>query len=137
MRFLLKLAFWLTVVVLLLPSDRAQQGAPAPQISTIEAVSASGAVVSDVRQFCARQPDACAVGSQALVQFGYKAQAGAKMLYEFLSDQLSHEAAREGVKFANTGSEPLVTLRYFGPDTNPEAPNVGDYKRPVVEKKRR
>jgi hypothetical protein len=29
----------------------------------------------------------------------------------------------------NTGSEPLVTLRYFGPDTHPQAPNVGDHKR--------
>ena len=29
----------------------------------------------------------------------------------------------------NTGTEPLVTLRYFGPDTNPQAPSVGDYKR--------
>ena len=42
---------------------------------------------------------------------------------------VSHEAAREGVVFDNTGSEPLVTLRYFGPDTNPQAPNVGDHKR--------
>jgi hypothetical protein len=42
---------------------------------------------------------------------------------------VSHEAARQGVAFENTGSEPLVTLRYFGPDTNPQAPNVGDYKR--------
>jgi hypothetical protein len=42
---------------------------------------------------------------------------------------VSHEAARQGVVFENTGSEPLVTLRYFGPDTNPQAPNVGDYKR--------
>jgi hypothetical protein len=33
------------------------------------------------------------------------------------------------VLFENTGSEPLVTLRYFGPDTNPDAPKVGDYKR--------
>jgi hypothetical protein len=50
---------------------------------------------------------------------------------------ISHEAAKEGVKFVNAGSEPLVTLRYFGPDTNPDAPNVGDYKRQVTEKKRR
>jgi hypothetical protein len=42
---------------------------------------------------------------------------------------VSHEAAREGVVFDNTGSEPLVTLRYFGPDTNPQAPNVGDHKK--------
>ncbi len=42
---------------------------------------------------------------------------------------VSHDAARDGVIFDNTGSEPLVTLRYFGPDTNPHAPNVGDHRR--------
>jgi hypothetical protein len=93
MRFLLKLAFWLTIVVLLLPSDRAQQGPPAPQVGAGDAVTATGAVVADVRQFCVRQPDACAVGSQALVEFGHKAQAGAKMLYDFLGDKVGHEPA--------------------------------------------
>jgi hypothetical protein len=43
----------------------------------------------------------------------------------FVSDQ----AAREGVVFENTGKEPLVTLRYFGPDVNPQAPAVGDYRK--------
>jgi len=42
---------------------------------------------------------------------------------------VSHDAARDGVVFDNTGSEPLVSLRYFGPDTNPQAPKVGDHKR--------
>jgi hypothetical protein len=42
---------------------------------------------------------------------------------------VTHDAAREGVVFDNTGSEPLVTLRYFGPNTNPQAPSVGDHKR--------
>jgi hypothetical protein len=42
---------------------------------------------------------------------------------------VSHEAACAGVVFENTGIEPLVTLRYFGPDTNPDAPSVGDYKK--------
>ncbi len=42
---------------------------------------------------------------------------------------VSYEAARVGVVFENTGKEPLVTLRYFGPDTNPDAPAVGDYKK--------
>jgi len=41
---------------------------------------------------------------------------------------VSDEAARQGVTFENTGTEPLVTLRYFGPEVNPEAPEVGDYK---------
>ncbi len=42
---------------------------------------------------------------------------------------VTHDAARAGVVFENTGAEPLVTLRYFGPDTNPDAPAVGDYKK--------
>jgi hypothetical protein len=42
---------------------------------------------------------------------------------------VSYDTARAGVRFVNTGSEPLVTLRYFGPGTNPHAPNVGDFKK--------
>jgi hypothetical protein len=42
---------------------------------------------------------------------------------------VSHEAAGQGVVFENTGLDPLVTLRYFGPDTNPNAPKVGDHKK--------
>jgi hypothetical protein len=42
---------------------------------------------------------------------------------------VSYDAARQGVVFENTGKERLVTLRYFGPDTNPDAPKVGDYRK--------
>ena len=42
---------------------------------------------------------------------------------------VTHDAARQGVQFDNNGGEPLVTLRYFGPGTNPQAPNVGDHKK--------
>jgi hypothetical protein len=35
------------------------------------------------------------------------------------------EAARNGITFVNKGVEPLVTLRYFGPEVNPDAPNIG------------
>jgi hypothetical protein len=42
---------------------------------------------------------------------------------------VSYGAAREGVTFENhSNRDPLVALRYFGPDTNPDAPAVGDYK---------
>jgi hypothetical protein len=136
MRFLLKLAFWLTIVVLLMPGDRSQQSAPAPQIGTGDAVSATNAVVSDMRQFCVRQPEACAVGSQALVQFGYKAQSGAKMLYEFLNDKLGHEPSRDtgGTLAAgarkpsqNTLTPADLTLPWRGPQPRKEA----DARRPA------
>lgn len=42
---------------------------------------------------------------------------------------VTHDAANAGVVFENRGLEPLVTLRYFGPDTNPHAPRVGDHKK--------
>jgi hypothetical protein len=38
-------------------------------------------------------------------------------------------AARSGVSYDNTGDEPLVILRYFGPGVNPHAPNIGDAKK--------
>lgn len=39
-------------------------------------------------------------------------------------------AAKGGVEVENlSDTEPLVTLRYFGPDVNPDAPEAGDYKK--------
>src|SRR2546430_454333 len=78
MMFLLRVAFWLSVVVILLPSG-SQAPASGSQVGAGEAMSAASAAVSDMRQFCGRQPEACTVGSQAAVVFGQKAQAGAKM----------------------------------------------------------
>ena len=39
---------------------------------------------------------------------------------------ITDEAATAGVEVENTGGEPLVSLRYFGPDTFASVPNVGD-----------
>jgi hypothetical protein len=41
---------------------------------------------------------------------------------------ITHEAAAAGVQIENTGSEPLVGLRYFGPDTHDDLPQVGDHR---------
>jgi hypothetical protein len=39
-------------------------------------------------------------------------------------------AAKAGVTFENTSpTEPLVALRYFGPDVNPDAPELGAYRK--------
>lgn len=40
---------------------------------------------------------------------------------------ITHTAASGGVEIENTGSEPLVGLRYFGPDTHDNLPNIGDH----------
>jgi uncharacterized protein DUF5330 len=85
MFFLLRSAFWLSVVLVLLPTGKSQPSSAAP--SAVEAVSAAGATLSDMTGFCARQPGACGIGAQAAIAFGERAQAGAKMVYEFVREK--------------------------------------------------
>ena len=42
---------------------------------------------------------------------------------------ITYEAATAGFEVENTGSEPLVALRYFGPDVHDNLPEVGDYRK--------
>ena len=101
MFFLLRMAFWLSVVLVLLPSGGSQQRtatAPSSEPGAIETLSAASATVSDMRHFCTRQPEACAIGSQAAVAIGQRAQAGAKMVYDFISERA---APRETGSIAN------------------------------------
>jgi hypothetical protein len=102
MRFLIKVALWLSIVVLLLPGDPASRGdSDRSQVGPIEALGAAQAAVEDASGFCERQPEACEVGSQAFQSFGEKAQHGAKLLYEFLSARF---AGKSDVAPRSTGS---------------------------------
>jgi hypothetical protein len=61
-----------------------------------------------------------ALNSPKLIRFG-----------ELTEDEYfcSETGARNGVTFENTSeTEPLVCLRYFGPEVNPDAPQLGAYK---------
>jgi len=52
--------------------------------------------------------------------------------HELTEDEVfcTEGTAKAGVIFENTSAtEPLVALRYFGPDVNPNAPAVGDYRK--------
>jgi hypothetical protein len=102
MSFLLRAAFWLSIVIVLLPTPDSMK-MPESGIGTAQAVSAASATMSDMRQFCVRQPEACQVGSAALTQFGHKAQASAKWVYEFLSEKLGSQQS------AAAKGEPKVT----------------------------
>ncbi|MCE3245483.1 MAG: phosphomannose isomerase [Arthrobacter sp.] len=42
---------------------------------------------------------------------------------------ITQAAAQGGIEVVNTGTEPLVTLRYFGPEQAPGVPEVGAYRR--------
>ena len=114
MFFLLRVAFWLTIVLALLPSGGAQQSAQASaqtKVGPTEAAVAAGAAVSDMGGFCQRQPDACVVGAQAAVAIGQRAQAGAKMVYELFSDHASHGTETGSVSKSKVASKLAAAVR--------------------------
>jgi len=87
MFFLLRMAFWLGLVLVLLPREKTPESKNLPQVGASEAVSAATAAVSDMSQFCKRQPAACVVGGQAASVIGQRAQEGARKLYQIITDK--------------------------------------------------
>ena len=87
MFFLLRMTFWLGLVLVLLPREKTPESEKLPQIGASEAVSAATAAVSDMGQFCKRQPAACEVGGQAATAIGQRAQDGARKLYQIITDK--------------------------------------------------
>jgi len=89
MFFLLRMAFWLGLVLVLLPREKTPESDKGPQLKASEAVSAATAAVTDLGQFCKRQPAACEVGGQAATVIGQRAQGGARKLYQIITDKRS------------------------------------------------
>jgi hypothetical protein len=78
MMFLIRTAFWLMILVLLLPTDKQQQS---------DVFGTAEAAVKDVSGFCGRNPGVCEKGKDAFDVFMHKAEFGARMLMGFISEQ--------------------------------------------------
>ena len=76
MLFLIRAAFWLIIIVLLLPTDAQQRS---------EVYGTAQAAVNDVVTFCDRNPETCAKGKDAFGVFVQKAQFGARMLIDMIN----------------------------------------------------
>jgi len=124
MFFLLRMAFWLGLVLVLLPRDKTPESEKLPQIGASEAVSAATAAVSDMSQFCKRQPAACEVGGQAAVVIGQRAQAGAQKLYHIITDKPAttdkrapdHTGSIGGDEDVDASPQPLAPRDTLTPD---------------------
>lgn len=75
--FLIRMAFWIIVVILLLPTDRDQQS---------EVLGTAQAAVKDISGFCTRNPDVCVKGQSYFEVFMTKAQFGADMVMNFIDE---------------------------------------------------
>jgi hypothetical protein len=84
MGFLIKSAFWLSLVLLFIPFDAVDGGQKADTVSPVIALQAAREAASDIGNICARKPEVCTVGQEALHTIGVRARAGARLAYEML-----------------------------------------------------
>ena len=90
--FLLRSAFWLTIVILLIPAD--PQSGEAPRVTVVNALMAAQATVADLGGFCDRNPDVCVTGSAAIDVFAEKAGNGVEMIYHYFGEPEDAEGNR-------------------------------------------
>lgn len=86
--FLLKTVFWLSLLILLIPAGKEASTEGRGVVSASEVISAVRAVWDDLSAFCDRNQETCETGSRLAARFGDKARNGAKVLYEFVDEEL-------------------------------------------------
>lgn len=122
MFFLLRVAFWLSIVVLLLPADPST-GDKAPRVTAFEALSAAETTVADVSQFCNRNPDVCTTGNAAFHLFGDKVRYGAKLLSSAFGDHAASDTSAAGAAVEPTSG--TLTPEDIKPDWHPPQKSGG------------
>lgn len=90
--FLIRTAFWLSLLVLILPTDEQQQRV---------IYGNAQAAVKDLGSFCDRNPGVCEASKNAAHTFGQKAQFGAKMVMDFIQEK----AGNDGQPAASNASD--------------------------------
>lgn len=113
--FLLRSAFWLGIVILLIPAD--PHSGEAPRVTLVNAFMAARATVADLSGFCGRNPDVCVTGEAAIDIFTEKAENGVEVLYRYLQG----EADEPGAFKADPGT--LTTEDLALPWQGDERPN--------------
>lgn len=96
MWFLIKTAFWFSLVLVLLPifsSQSATRTQMNPQVQVSDAVTAATGAFQYVTSLCSQKPEICVKGGETFTALGYRAREGALVAYEMIDHQLSGKSA--------------------------------------------
>jgi hypothetical protein len=83
MFFLMRMTFWFSLVLLMLPFGGGDDGS---QVSPLKALMTVREAVGDIAGICERKPDVCETGKSALHTIGVRAKASAKVAYDMLGE---------------------------------------------------
>ena len=109
MRFLFRMAFWLSLVLLVVPlggrstNDKAGNTAAteAEPAGAIETFLAAREAITDFSGLCERKPEVCEIGKSAMNTVGLRAREAARIAFELLDENFG-----ESDKTVVTGSVP-------------------------------
>lgn len=116
-RFAIKFCFWMFLISLFIPVDSKDNPQGTPQPGPIEAFFAARETISDLSQFCTRNPNACETGKAALNNAGVRAGEVAKVGYQYLDTQL-------GAK--TNGADAAVAAAHDGAAASAAAASAND-----------
>ncbi len=90
MGFLIRTAFWFSLVLLALPLNTGSDGTPS--VGAVQAFMAAREAIGDISAICERKPDVCETGKSAMHTVGIRAREAARIAYEVLDENLGDKA---------------------------------------------
>jgi hypothetical protein len=85
--FLIRAAFWLSLVIAFIPVNPEDLGEGQRPVTTGETIVAAQALLADLSGFCDRNPNACGTGRELFAQMGAKARTGLRHVSGYLEKQ--------------------------------------------------
>lgn len=102
MGFLIRAAFWFSLVLLALPFDIGPDEAGRESVGAVQALVAAREAVGDIAGICERKPEVCETGKSAMRTITVRAKETAKIAAAMLDDETA-----EPDTSTTTGSIPV------------------------------
>lgn len=87
MWFLIRAAFWFSLVLLALPFGAGSDAASESSVGPVQAFVAARDAVGDIAGICERKPDVCATGKEAMHTIAARAKATVRIASEMMGDE--------------------------------------------------
>ncbi|TCM55692.1 hypothetical protein C8J36_10356 [Rhizobium sp. PP-F2F-G48] len=100
MWFLIKAAFWFSLVLVLLPIFGTEDAAQTTPQTTAgvdigDTVSAASQAIGYISAICSEKPDVCVKGAETFNALGHRAKDGARIAYQLLETQFADETTAQ------------------------------------------
>lgn len=102
MFFLMRMAFWFSLVLLALPLGVGSDDAGHESVGPLQALFAAREAVGDIAGICERKPDVCETGKSAMHTITARAKETAKIAAAMLDDKTSDDKAVAGPDTSTT-----------------------------------